>query len=119
MEKKYCVNCGEKLIEPGTYCNVCGTFQNQGNGSEKQVFEDERKSKLAAGLLGIFLGGLGIHNFYLGYKDKAIIQLILSTVGIFVLGIGPFAAHIWGFIEGIMILAGSIDKDADGVKLKD
>lgn len=25
------------------------------------------KSKMAAGLLGIFLGSFGVHNFYLGY----------------------------------------------------
>ena len=29
------------------------------------------KSKMAAGLLGIFLGAFGVHNFYLGYTTKA------------------------------------------------
>ena len=38
---------------------------------------EEKKSKIGAGLLGIFLGGFGVHNFYLGYKDKAIAQLFL------------------------------------------
>lgn len=118
MKKKYCVNCGEKLIEPGKYCNVCGTFQDN-EEEEKQVFEDERKSKIAAGLLGIFLGGLGVHNFYLGYTSKAVSQILLTTVGWLIVGLGPLVAQIWGFIEGIMILAGSIDKDANGVKLKD
>ena len=118
MKKKYCVNCGEKLSEPGKYCNVCGTFQDNGE-EETHVFEDERKSKIAAGLLGIFLGGLGVHNFYLGYTSKAVAQLLLTTVGWLLFGLGPFAAQIWGFIEGIMILAGSINKDANGVKLKD
>ena len=66
---------------------------------------------MTAGLLGIFLGGLGIHNFYLGYTGKAIAQICLNLC----FGIGA----IWGLIEGIMILTGSIDKDAKGIPLKD
>ena len=50
---------------------------------------------MTAGLLGIFLGGLGIHNFYLGYTGKAIAQIALSIC----FGAGA----IWGLIEGIMI----------------
>ena len=46
---------------------------------------EQNKSKIAAGLLGIFLGSLGIHNFYLGYTKKAILQLCL-TIGGYVLG---------------------------------
>lgn len=66
---------------------------------------------MTAGLLGIFLGGLGIHNFYLGYTGKAIAQIVLSLC----FGAGA----IWGLIEGIMILTGTINKDANGVPLKE
>ena len=66
---------------------------------------------MTAGLLGIFLGGLGIHNFYLGYTGKAIAQIALSLC----FGTGA----IWGLIEGIMILTGTINKDANGVPLKE
>jgi len=76
------------------------------------------KSKIVAGLLGIFLGAFGIHNFYLGFTGKAVAQLLMSTVG-WILIIPPFAAGIWGFIEGIMILVGSISRDAQGVPLRD
>lgn len=72
----------------------------------------EQKSKLVAGLLGIFLGAYGIHNFYLGNTKKGVIQLIVSIV---TCGIGG----LWGFIEGIMILCGKINTDANGVPLKD
>ena len=68
------------------------------------------KSRLAAGLLGIFLGGLGVHNFYLGFTSKAVIQILVSFI---TCGLGS----IWGFIEGIMIIAGSINTDADGIPL--
>ncbi|MDD7465407.1 MAG: TM2 domain-containing protein [Actinomycetaceae bacterium] len=72
------------------------------------------RSRLVAGLLGIFLGGIGIHRFYLGYTSIGIIQIVVS---IFTLGIGS----LWGFIEGIMILAraSSFQNDADGRPLAD
>ncbi len=75
-----------------------------------------QKSKLAAGLLGIFLGSLGVHNFYLGYTGKAIAQLLISLL---TCGFGAVASGIWGLVEGILILTGSISKDAKGIPLKD
>jgi len=80
------------------------------------------KSKLVAGLLGLFLGGLGIHRFYLGFTKVAVIQLVLTlVVSIFTVGFGLFFVGLWGFIEGIMILAGSahFQRDAHGIPLRD
>ena len=79
----------------------------------------DAKSKIAAGLLGIFLGSLGVHNFYLGYTGKAVAQLLLTLIGWVACGIGPCVAWVWGLIEGIMILTGSINTDAEGKALKD
>lgn len=78
----------------------------------------EQKSKIAAGLLGIFLGSLGIHNFYLGFTGKALTQLLLSVLSLGLLS--PIIA-IWGLIEGILILTGSQNfrADAKGVPLRD
>lgn len=78
----------------------------------------EQKSKLAAGLLGIFLGALGIHNFYLGRTGVAIAQLLITVVS---LGILSPVSAIWGFVEGIMILAGAepFQRDAKGIPLRD
>jgi phage FluMu protein Com len=70
------------------------------------------KSKLAAGLLGIFLGGYGVHRFYLGYVGIGIAQILVTLV---TCGIGG----LWGFIEGVMILTGSINRDSDGRPLRD
>ena len=72
------------------------------------------KSRMVAGLLGILVGGFGVHNFYLGYTNKAIIQIVVT---IFTCGIGS----IWGLIEGILILTKneSFLTDADGVPLAD
>lgn len=101
----FCQNCGAETNPAAAICTKCGVALSQ------PIPAGEQKSKLTAGLLGIFLGGLGIHNFYLGYTGKAIAQIVLS----FCFGIGA----IWGLIEGIMILTGSINKDAKGVPLKD
>nr|WP_253033596.1 TM2 domain-containing protein [Arthrobacter sp. H16F315] len=76
------------------------------------------KSKVVAGLLGIFLGGLGIHRFYLGFTKIAVIQLVLTLVlGVFTFGI----VGLWGVVEGIMIIAGSayFRTDSNGVPLRD
>jgi TM2 domain-containing membrane protein YozV len=53
------------------------------------------KSKIAAGLLGIFLGGLGIHKFYLGKVGMGILYLIFCWTGI---------PAVIGFVEGIIYL---------------
>jgi hypothetical protein len=70
------------------------------------------KSKIAAGLLGIFLGAFGIHRFYLGFTGIGILQLVL-----FFLTCGM--SQLWGFIEGILILVGTMDRDAQGRVLRD
>ena len=100
--RSYCQNCGNPTVPGAAVCTACGAALS--------VVTAESKSKLTAGLLGIFLGGLGIHNFYLGYTGKAIAQIVLSLCGI---------GAIWGFVEGILILCGKIDKDAKGNPLKD
>lgn len=99
----YCHNCGQPTVAGAAACTSCGVALATVNASSK--------SKLTAGLLGIFLGGLGIHNFYLGYTGKAIAQIFLSLC----FGVGA----VWGLIEGILILCGKIDKDAKGNPLKD
>jgi TM2 domain-containing membrane protein YozV len=58
------------------------------------------EKKVVAGILGILLGGLGIHKFYLGYTKEGIIQLV---VGVLTCGV----AGIVGLIEGIIYLTKS------------
>ncbi len=106
---RYCPNCGESVTENQSVCLNCGS-DLQG---AQTTHVTGRKSKLAAGLLGILLGGFGIHNFYLGFTGKAIAQLLLTIVG-WIIIIGPIIAGIWGLIEGILILTGSMNTDAEG-----
>lgn len=66
------------------------------------AYEDPNaKSKLAAGLLGIFLGSLGIHRFYLGYKNVGLTMLLITVL---TCGLGSAVTGIWGLVEGILYL---------------
>ena len=56
-----------------------------------------QKSKLAAGLLGIFLGGFGVGRFYRGNTGLGVAQLVVTLVT-------AGAGWIWGFVEGIVVL---------------
>lgn len=116
----YCHNCGNPLRPEDTVCLTCGVPTGVGDNNQNSG----AKSKIAAGLLGIFLGSFGVHNFYLGYTGKAVTQLVLTIVGYLLccIVIGIFfvmATSVWGLVEGIMILCGKIDTDANGVKLTD
>ena len=64
--------------------------------------------KLAAGLLAIFLGGLGIHKFVLGYTTSGVIMLVIWLgVGIFTCGMSTGVISIIAFVEGIIYLTKS------------
>lgn len=83
-----------------------------------QVYQP--KSKIAAGLLGILIGSLGIHNFYLGYTSRGLAQLLITVLSFGVLS--PVSA-VWSLIEGILILVSTPGtrwhQDARGVELSD
>ena len=59
---KYCANCGKELTDEQDICLNCGVRVKKSTTSS----DPNAKSKLAAGLFGIFLGAFGVHNFYLG-----------------------------------------------------
>ena len=93
------------------------------------------KSATTAGLLGIFLGAFGAHNWYLGEKSKGIIHVCMMSGGVLVeivaaavlpnvlsftmliqmawlftiltaiAGLAMSASAIWGLVEGIIILS--------------
>ena len=108
----YCSNCGKKVNENQDVCLNCGVNLKK----DKKIDNVNGKSKMTAGILGIFLGCFGVHNFYLGYNGKAIAQLLITLLSIFLLS---WVSAIWGLIEGILILTGNIKKDASGNDLID
>ena len=66
----------------------------------------KKKSKITAGLLGIFLGTFGVHNFYIGSYGKATAQLLITVLSA---GLLAFISLCWGVAEGILILTNCID----------
>jgi TM2 domain-containing membrane protein YozV len=61
------------------------------------------KNKVVAGVLGILLGGVGAHHYYLGSTMAGVVTLVLCCVGV---------GGILGLVEGIMLLMMS-DADFD------
>lgn len=112
---KFCTNCGQSVEENMNNCPNCGASINSANSNTNNNTNvnnsTEGKSKIAAGLLGILLGAFGVHNFYLGYTGKAVAQLLITILSC---GALSFVSGVWGLVEGIMILTGSINTDAEG-----
>ena len=118
----FCKNCGREIDPNSNACPNCGAFQNGNPNMSGNAYTNmnnsnlDLKSKMAGGLFGIFLGAFGVHNFYLGYTGKAIAQLLITVLSC---GILSAVSAIWGLIEGILILTGSIGVDGQGRPLRD
>ena len=133
-----CSECGADVSDKAVSCPKCGnpianrnrTSQAQADESRQDQFfsrieriERERherelnkssKSRLAYVLLGLCLGWLGIHNFYIGRAGQGVAQLVLLIFSIIlssiVIGfVGYPILAIW-----ILVNICSIDTDADG-----
>jgi TM2 domain-containing membrane protein YozV len=61
------------------------------------------KSKVAAGVLAILLGALGIHKFYLGYTGAGIVMLLCGTIGWLIFFPGMIICVI-AIVEGVIYL---------------
>ena len=66
-----------------------------------------QKSKIAACLLAAFLGGFGIHDFYLGNTTNGIIKIVLTLCT----GVG---GTIWSLIDLVNLLNDKVTTDAFG-----
>ncbi len=75
---------------------------------QQQMFASPPKSRVAFILLGLFLGGLGVHNFYAGYSGKGVAQLLL-TLFLWWTFVVPIGVTIWIIVEVC-----TVDRDAYG-----
>jgi TM2 domain-containing membrane protein YozV len=87
-----------------------------GYGYQQPMFDQygrplSDKSKVVAGVLQLVLGGFGVGRFYIGDNRTAVFQLIVTLI---TCGLG----HIWGMIDGILILVNG-GVDAQGRVLRD
>lgn len=69
------------------------------------------KRRVIAAALGLILGAIGAHRFYLGFYVMGLMQAALT------LATGGFGV-VWGFVEGFLLFTGHINKDAKGRPLK-
>lgn len=72
-----------------------------------------KKSRLVACLLSLFLGMLGVHNFYAGKTAKGICQLVLTLTVV-----GSLVSAVWSFVEFLIIAVGKF-KDSEGNVISD
>lgn len=81
-----------------------------GHGTHRAGDRLSDRSKLTAGLLGLFLGCFGLGRAYLGYNTVAIAQIVVTWL---TFGVGV----IWPLVDAVFILAGRIP-DAQGRRLR-
>lgn len=101
------------LNPPGNILGYIPVQQAPMQSAQQQYIAIEPKSRVAYILLGVFLGTLGIHNFYAGHNGKGIAQLLITLFGSCVFFVGPLFSAVWALIEIIVV-----DKDANGIRMK-
>ncbi|MAO07174.1 MAG: hypothetical protein CL596_00515 [Alteromonas sp.] len=88
------------------------TTANEFKEGWNQATNSGENKKLLAGLLAIFVGGLGVHKFILGYNKEGFILLgtFLISIPLMCIIIGAITIYIpalIGLIEGIIYLTKS------------
>ena len=108
--ENFCRNCGSSLADP--FNNPQNQQMQPPVGTGAQIPGADKK--LAAGLCGILLGGLGIHKFVLGYQQEGvymlvgqIVAIILAVISCGILFFLPMVISIIGLVEGIIYLTKS------------
>ena len=104
----FCPRCGVSNWSAAAQCIQCGSpspFQQPvyyPSPAPVHVFVEIPKSRGVYIVLGLFLGGLGIHNFYAGRIGSGIAQLLI-TIFTFWLIIPIFIIWLWVIIEVIVV----------------
>lgn len=108
LQRQNCPNCGADIQPNETTCLNCGYYL-----PPQHIHHYSHKSRMIAVILGLLFGGIGLHNFYLGYSSKGFIQVCLFLGGLFTLGLTTIISIIWGFVEVVFLLTGYTDRDGD------
>jgi len=101
--KRFCRHCGIALNPEQVICIKCGAgistagSRSVGGGSGTSW----EKNKLVAGLLALFLGGIGAHKYYMGSWGWGI---VFTVAVILTMGFAGIVTGIIALIEGIMFL---------------
>lgn len=108
----YCSECGSQVMNKNAeVCLSCGSKLNGSKINISSLKNDGKaigNSKVVAGLLALFLGGIGIHRFYLGYKEIGFIQLAIFIVALLIFSPALLVSWIWALIDTIQIFTGKL-----------
>ena len=92
-DEKFCADCGQVIKLKAEICAKCGVRQM---APVMPAAPAGARNKLTAALFAIFLGGLGVHKFYLGKVIQGILYIVFCWT---------FIPSVIGFIEGIVYLS--------------
>jgi len=122
----FCGKCGTRIPDEDKFCYKCGGAATVviGSGESATQVEHQRvssferpvhadsQSRVVYVLLGLFLGGFGIHNFYAGYGGRGITQLLLWVFG--------WSVFVTWVILGLWILVElfTVERGANGVPFR-
>ena len=107
-----CPKCSGKFHVPVPMAKPWDPGKTNAYSNDEALSESREfiGKKIAAGICGLLLGGLGVHKFFLGLNNAGFIMLAVSLGGVF-LGpclifpfFGPMIMGLVGFIEGIIYL---------------
>ena len=96
VDEKFCSECGALIKAKAEICPKCGVRQMAAPLLNRLAsVAPNGKNKLAAALFALFLGGRGIHKFYLGQVWQGVLYLVFCWT---------FIPAVIGLIEGIVLL---------------
>lgn len=71
-----CGECGKNISDKAFSCPGCGAPVNKSSSQNTIVVADTPKSRSLSALFALFLGGLGIHKFYLNQPGWGFVYLV-------------------------------------------
>lgn len=94
--EKFCSECGSIINAKAEICPKCGVRQMAApSASPLGQTTASGKNKVVAGVLALFLGGIGVHKFYLGKGFQGLLYLVFCWT---------FIPAIFGLVEGLNYL---------------
>lgn len=95
-DEKFCCECGSIINAKAEICPKCGVRQMAAPmASPLGQTTASGKNKVVAGVLALFLGGIGVHKFYLGKGFQGILYLVFCWT---------FIPALFGLVEGLNYL---------------
>ena len=101
-DEKFCSDCGSTIKAKAEICPKCGVRQ-MGVVYQSSLgnVAPNGRSKIAAALFAFFLGGFGVHKFYLGQVGMGVLYLVFFWT---------FIPALVALIEFILLLTMSDEK---------